>query len=435
MSPTSATLPLRARFDRPATLAFPACALLAYVVAALPAGTRGLSYVALSLLLTALGLVAFANPDMSPGRTRCLVAAGLVARLTLLLVPPFTTHDVQRYLWDGRVFWEGFDPWRLAPDDASLAFLRPAWTSPPEHAMVRSIYPPGALSLFAVASAFGPIVGLWVWKLLAMAASMGALVLGARALERLGALRGLPLLALSPMLVLEGGVGAHIDTFAVLGLCGAVLLRARADDLLAGLALSAGVLCKPFVLCAALPLALYGPPRRSLRLCAGLALGVGVGYGLPLLFGRHPLGDLAFFLERWRFGAVVFPYLAAGRTPADALTVATIVGATTTAVVVLALRRSRAAIAAAIATPLLFVPTVFPWYLQSVAAAVALAPSATWLAWIAVAPATYESIDLLDQSRLWQPAEWPLTLGRVALACGLAVDVGVALLRWWRRRA
>ncbi len=435
MTAPSARLPLRARFDRPATLAFPACALLAYGCAALPAGTRGGAYLALSFALTALMLIAFANPDVSPARTRRLVAAGLLARLALLFVAPFTTHDLQRYLWDGRVFWEGFDPWRLAPDDASLAFLRPAWTSPPEHAMVRSIYPPGALSLFAVASAFGPVLGLWVWKLLATAASVGALVLGARAMERLGALRGLPLLALSPMLVLEGGVGAHIDTFAALGLCAAVLLRARATDVLAGLALSAGALCKPFVLCAALPLALYGPPKRSVRLLVGFALGLGAGYGLPLLFGRHPLGDLAFFLERWRFGAVLFPTLAEGRTPADALAVATIVGATVTAVAVLALRRSRAAIAAAIATPLVFVPTVFPWYLESVSAAVAFAPSATWLAWIAVAPATYESIDLLDQSRLWQPAEWPLTLGRVALGCGLTVDVGLALARWWRRRA
>lgn len=426
-------LPLRARFDRPATLAFPVCALGAYLCAALPAGTRGSGYLLLCATLTALQLIAFANPDVSPGRTRRLVAAGMLARLALVFVPPFTTHDVQRYLWDGRVLWEGLDPWALAPNDPALAFLRPAWVAPPELAMVRSVYPPGALALFALSSAFGPLVGAWVWKLLVTAASMGALALGARALGRLGGLRGLPLLALSPLLVLESGVGAHVDVLASLGLVAALLLRARAQDLLAGVALAAGALCKPVVLGAALPLALYGPPRRSLRLLGGVALGVGAGVGVPLALGRRVIGELPMFFERWRFGAVVFPYLEPGRTSADALAVTAIAGVTATVVAVLLLRRSRAAVAVAVATPLAFSPVVFPWYLAPAAAAVAFSPSATWIAWLAVAPATYESIDLLDRSRLWQPAAWPLELARAALACGLALDLALALARWRRR--
>ena len=58
-------------------------------------------------------------------RTAALVLAGsLAVALTGLLVPPRTSDDVYRYLWDGRVQAAGVSPYTYAPTDPALAALR-----------------------------------------------------------------------------------------------------------------------------------------------------------------------------------------------------------------------------------------------------------------------------------------------------------------------
>ena len=41
----------------------------------------------------------------------------------LVLAPPLLSDDLYRYLWEGRLWLEGLNPYRLAPDDPALAHL------------------------------------------------------------------------------------------------------------------------------------------------------------------------------------------------------------------------------------------------------------------------------------------------------------------------
>ena len=181
----------------------------AHLVPALPPERRGQAYIALHLLLTVLMLGVWGTGSGSvSGAYRSTLVAGVLARVVLLGVPTFTTTDVERYLWDGRVLLAGHDPYQLAPDAAELSGLRATWPTPPEHAGYPTIYPPGALLLFAVAAWSGTAYCAIVWKLLVTAASLVMLwTLGTLARER-KVDRHMPLVALSPLLILEGGVGS-----------------------------------------------------------------------------------------------------------------------------------------------------------------------------------------------------------------------------------
>jgi hypothetical protein len=87
---------------------------------------------ALHFVLTAFMLGAWMTARTGVG-SRGTTTAGVLARLSVSFVAPFTTHDVSRHLRDGRVLLEGYDPYRLAPDAEALVALRAYWPTPAEH--------------------------------------------------------------------------------------------------------------------------------------------------------------------------------------------------------------------------------------------------------------------------------------------------------------
>ncbi|HKA54032.1 MAG TPA: hypothetical protein VKJ47_10265 [Candidatus Binatia bacterium] len=85
-----------------------------------------------------------------------LFAFALLFRLPLLFTEPRLSTDLYRYLWDGRVQTAGINPYRYAPADGALRFLR-------DDAVYRrinrkefpTIYPAGAQLIFRGAAALG----------------------------------------------------------------------------------------------------------------------------------------------------------------------------------------------------------------------------------------------------------------------------------------
>ena len=56
-----------------------------------------------------------------------IVAAGLAARLVLLLSAPILEDDYQRYLWDGAITANGKSPYAVSPKDALQLGDRMRW--------------------------------------------------------------------------------------------------------------------------------------------------------------------------------------------------------------------------------------------------------------------------------------------------------------------
>ena len=418
-----------ARWRLGLNLAFVAVAACGWWVVAVPPSWRGSATIAWHVVLTLLMLASWRlscqHPDTPQQGT---LLAGVLARLLVLALPVFTTHDAERYLWDGAVALAGLDPYRLAPDAPAVVSLRALWPTPAEHAAYPTLYPPGALALFALSATAGPVGGLWLWKLLATAASVATLWVMRAVLVRHGVARHFPLVALSPLLLLEAGVGAHVDAVSTLALALGLWATVAHKPLAAGAALGMGVLVKLAPVVAALPLAVallrHSGWQRALTLCLGLLAMLVGGYGLALVLGLQPVGSLGVFFTKWRGGSPVFAALASLARPEVAGALA--LGLTLALLALAAwLARSHwvSGLQLALAAPLLFSPVVFPWYLCLLVPAIALQPRAWLLAWVSAVPLGYEVLDKFVGEGVWQPAVWPLWAVALAWLLGAGADL------------
>ncbi|MBA3807149.1 MAG: DUF2029 domain-containing protein [Solirubrobacterales bacterium] len=223
-----------------------------------------------------------------------LAGAIVLAHVILVLGPPLISQDVFGYLAFARMgALHGLDPYTHVAAEASRdpVFAFVGW--PFKH----SPYGP----LFTLASyltaPLGPAGGLWLLKILAAAASLGALALIARAARGLGhsATTAAAFVGLNPVMLVLAVGGAHNDTLLLLSLAGALALtavsprpRAASAALVAGVGvkLSAGIV---------LPFLVLSAPRVRERL-AILAAALLSLLALALLgvlgFGVHALGFL-----------------------------------------------------------------------------------------------------------------------------------------------
>ncbi|WP_293374495.1 glycosyltransferase 87 family protein [Nevskia sp.] len=405
-------------------LAFVGLAALGAPLAQATASHHGSAYLLLHGLMTAAMLVAWQHTDSRPSTLRWLLLTGLAARLLLLPAAPFTTHDVDRYLWDGAVAVAGFDPYRVAPADAVVTALRSIWPTPPEHAAYATLYPPGALALFALAASSGPTLAPLLWKLMVTAASLATLWLGQRLLAAWGRERHLALLALSPLLVLESGIGGHVDSFAALALVAALLAATTARWRWAGFAIGLAALVKLLPVLALLPLAVFAG-RGAWRFLASAALTMATAYGLALALGLVPLGSLPLFFEHWRGGAPLFAAAVAVLPLSAALAGLAVIALLMLVRSALLARQQQlaASLPWALAAPLLVSPVLFPWYLLPLVPLAAAVPSWTLLTALSLAPASYEVLDAFDRGDGWHPAVWPVWLLGIGLLLALVADV------------
>lgn len=392
-----------------------------------PDGTRGAGLVALNLVLAAGMLLTWRGMNDGPRARRLVLGVAIAGQLALLAVPPFSTHDVERYLWDGSVAGAGLDPYRLAPAAPELAAHRERWPSPRDNTRVPTLYPPGALALFTLSAAAGPTASPWSWKALVTLAAIATCLLGARWLARAGEGRKLPLLALSPLLALEAGVGAHLDVFSLLAVTAALLVLgtpgaqdAPRRSALAGALLGLGALVKLLPGAAALPLLFLQGGRRLALVAALLFTG---GYAAAFSLGLEPFGSTGVFFSKWRFGSPLHAGVEAvvGASAAGIFSIAL-----TLSLLGLAVHLRRVPLVAmqlALAAPLIAAPVVFPWYALPLLPLVARRPSVTALLWLTALPFTYEVIDAFDASGSWRPASWPLWLLGAALVMGALFDL------------
>jgi alpha-1,6-mannosyltransferase len=399
---------------------FVGLACSAYFVAASPAGARGLRYIGLHLALGALMVAVWAlsNHAAGPAEHRWTLWSGMAARALLIAVPPFTTHDVVRYLWDGHAALSGIDPYRISP---AAAALTSSWPIPVDNAHYVTLYPPGAIGLFALCARLGPAFAAWAWKILVVMASILTLRLSAAVLRAASTERHLPLVALSPLLVLEAGIGAHLDTVVAFFVVAALFFVQRGRPGASGIAVAAGALVKFLPIFALVPASVALGSGRARRFVAGALAALVAGYAGAWLIGFRPLGSLLTFFEKWRFGSPVYSALSKLVPDAQLLILLLIAGGLSL-VAVTAWSAGEAVMRRALAIPLLISPVVFPWYLVPLVPFIAIRPSAFWIAWTTAAPLTYEVLDRFDAVGTWQPASWPLWIIGTSCCLGIALD-------------
>lgn len=409
-----------------------AAALAAFVLAAgamhpvstLPPGHRAAPYIALHFVMVAAMLAAHRALRLRPS-PRGLVwalAAGILARALLVPVAPFTTTDVARYLWDGALALGGGDPYALAPDAPALAWLRAAWPAPFDHRDVESCYPPLALGAFALAALAGPARALLAWKALCFVASTATALLAHRALRDDARAHDAVLVSLAPWLVLEAGVGAHLDALLAPLVLAALLAARRHRWDAAALHLGAAAALKLLPGAGLLVLGWAAPRRVRFAVLAAMPGALSVAGALAL--GMTPPGSLARVAATWEFGAPLYTLLYAAlpflpEVVRTALSLGGLAGATVAALGGGSVGRR---MVDALGVQLLVSPVLYPWYGLSVAG-VGPVVGARWPLWLLAAlPLSYEVIDGYQSAGRWSPALWPVLAVAFAWAVGLAHD-------------
>jgi len=388
---------------------------------------------------------------------RHVLWVAILARVILLPLPSYTSNDMSRYLFDGQIVLNGLDPYKVTHEAPALQAQRALWNPPAEQAKYVTIYPPVALALFTSSAAFGHIWGPFFWKFLLMLASLGTLWLGYFLLKQANKLQHLPLLALSPLLILEAGIGAHIDTFSTLAVCAALWAWQNNRAHLCGFFIGLGVLLKltPILLLGPLFFAFKsGSPKKQSRCVKGgwhlhpLVNGFRMGFSAviticfvylaTILSGFQAIGSLQVFFQKWRFGSPLFSTLETFLN-AHQLLVSTLsfifLGLLVIAIISwVQLLRNRTKhkhdsflpiFQWVLALPLLISPVVFPWYLMPLVPLLALSPNIWLIAWISLLPLTYEVLGPFASQHIWQPAVWPL----IAIACGLVLGILLPLIQ------
>ncbi len=234
-----------------------------------------------------------------------VIGVAVVLRLLLLPLPPSLSEDVERYVWDGRVLAEGFNPYLLPPDAAELKPLRdPHWEGLP-HRDVPTVYPPLAELLFALAAILpSPVFLLKAALALADLGTCYLLLLLARAWS-LPAERTL-WYAWNPLVTIEIAAMGHVDGLGVALMVLSTVLLIRTPERMGRASVAAlGAVLTKLVPLLAIPVWARASSRpwlfatMTLVLC-GLAL-------LPVVLasGGAPPGLIEYGVS-WEFNGPLF---------------------------------------------------------------------------------------------------------------------------------
>ena len=326
-----------------------------------PVWFLGLMGLAAGAYVVALWFIA-RRPGGSRRELAICVLLALAWRIALMSGAPLVSDDVYRYVWDGRVQRFGLNPYETTPADPALAHLHTEVTRriDPTSAALPAIYPPAAELFFrAVTTVHESVTAL-------LLAIVVCDLLTAFVLWRWLLVTGHdPWWVLAyvwhPLVALEGAGGGHIDLLGALFVVTSAYTATRRRTLSAAVTLAVAFAVKflPVVLA---PLLWRRVRVRDTLLAAGA---VALLY-VPFLTGglTLPVGSLGVYTEKWRFNGPLFAWLEPWLGIPGVLVLAVAAG-----LCVAGVARQRLPVDATsawawpMATTLLLIPAVYPWYL------------------------------------------------------------------------
>jgi rSAM/selenodomain-associated transferase 2 len=200
-----------------------------------------------------IGLVRTFPSHLKPSRAICLVfALGLAARIAFLFFPPNT--DIYRYIWEGVIQNQGFNPYIFAPTDPALAPLAQGELSSIwgqiNNKSFAAVYPPATMLLFRLLAMISPTP--LFFKSVFMLFDVGGMVV----LTLILRLRQLPLsrllfYAANPLVIVFIAGEGHMDSLQVFFLLLGCYFLLTHRHLGGTLSLGLAVMCKYLAVTAA----------------------------------------------------------------------------------------------------------------------------------------------------------------------------------------
>ncbi|MBX9925243.1 MAG: glycosyltransferase 87 family protein, partial [Hyphomicrobiaceae bacterium] len=381
----------------------------------------------LTFLLTVPLIEASVRLDAAGQRrilTRILIM-GAVLRAAMLWSVPALEDDFYRYLWDGAMSANGFNPYGLSPaavastagpagdtirdlsEQAGYVFER---INNPE---LRTVYPPVAQAFFALAYLAEPW-SLLAWRLIILAAECVSLCLLLAMLRDVGRPAiWVALYWLNPLIIKELVNSAHMEAILMPLVLGAVwfAMQQRFLASVGLLALAAGTKVWPLLLAPLLVRPLLSDPRR-LALALGLLGASALALAAPILMAGLDRGSgFVAYSGTWQRNGALVPGLTAlsmalaGLANETAASLVRIFVAATAALIAIALAIRPVAgstdlvgrVTVMAAAVLLLSPAQYPWYLAWVMPMLVFRPIRGLLAATALLPVYYASFHFRTQ--------------------------------------
>ncbi len=249
-----------------------------------------------------------------------LFLSGLFLRLIFLGSTPIYEDDWYRYLWDGAIVAEGFNPYLFAPADFLDPLLQteispvllglsenPLFPERINYPYVTTIYPPVTQGFFALAHFITPL-GLTGWRIVLLLSEITAFFLMVKALRLYGqAAFWSALYWINPLVIMTTMNAAHMDAlltpFIMLALIAVYHRKVWMTSFM--LILAAGIKIWPLILA---PLFLKSTQQNYIKIVFfGAFIGVGALLILsPMLLSLSYESGLIAYSEGWQKNAFLF---------------------------------------------------------------------------------------------------------------------------------
>jgi len=227
---------------------------------------------------------------------------GVLFRIALIPSEPFLSDDIFRYLWDGRVFAAGINPYKYAPLDNYLMTFRDqfvfSFINFPE---IATSYPPVSQIIFLVNNLIGGSILSWKILLLVIEIFLFLSLLNLINKFRLNKFRIL-IYFYNPLLIIETYSSGHLEIAGVLFFWIAVYLFYKSDKWKSIIFFAVSIMTKFFPLISSIPFLINKFIRKFallITICLVLVLPFMVG-------GTLPLPGLFSYINRWEFNGGLF---------------------------------------------------------------------------------------------------------------------------------
>jgi len=186
---------------------------------------------------------------------REIIAFGVLFRLLLLFLTPNLSEDVFRFLWDGKLWWEGIDAYAFLPSElAKDHILNPDLFSQLNSPNYYSIYPPLNQLIFSLGAIFeNTTLGIISIRLLIILAEIGTIILLPKVLRQYNKDSKLLILyAFNPLVILELSGSLHFEAFVIFFLIWAIYEFGKGNQIKSalGTGLAIGFKLVPLILLA-----------------------------------------------------------------------------------------------------------------------------------------------------------------------------------------
>ena len=220
----------------------------------------GESRAAIGVAVGILGLgMVFSFPDLK-GKNAVFAVFIISMAVRLAVIPSAPSDDVNRYLWEGKLYSQGISPYTEAAEHEIYKEHRDSYWEEMNHRDKITAYPPLALHFFSFINSFSysPVV----YKIVFMLADLlliGVILVLLHHYRR--PLHWALFYALSPISILAFTAEAHFDVIMVLFLVFAVLAYSKKWFVLCGAAMGLAVATKIMVVIAAPLIVLKTGPK------------------------------------------------------------------------------------------------------------------------------------------------------------------------------